>query len=59
MLEKMEGPIEEAEHEYEDEVIHDLEKMEPTARRLSSEAAKKKIVVETLKKMIPRSSRCL
>lgn len=52
MLEKMEGPIEEAEHEYEDEVIHDLEKMEPTrARRLSSEAAKKKIVVETLKKM--------
>jgi hypothetical protein len=51
MLEKMEGPIEEAEHEYEDEVIHELETMEPTARRLSSEAAKKKIVVETLKKM--------
>ena len=48
----MEGPIEEAEHEYEDEVIHDLESIEPTAaRRLSSEAAKKKIVVETLKKM--------
>ena len=48
----MEGPIEEAEHEYEDEVMHDFEKMEPAAaRRLSSEAAKKKIVVETLKKM--------